>query len=139
MVWDLNFGIEIVGAPIVRETDGLAMSSRNAYLSEAEREAARCVPAAIQAARACVEAGERDRTPILDAVRQVIAAQPVAELSYADIADIDTLERVHVIEQSAQLLLAVFIGKTRLIDNCRLVPQTSVASANTEMHGSERG
>jgi pantoate--beta-alanine ligase len=120
MVTDLNFDIEIVGAPIVRETDGLAMSSRNAYLSERERQAARCVSKALHAAALHVERGEADALRILATGRRVIADEPLARLDYAALVDPDTLEDVSEVHGPALLALAVVIGKTRLIDNCIL-------------------
>jgi len=120
MVADLNFDIEIVGAPIVREPDGLAMSSRNAYLSRAERHAARCLPAALAAAQAQVERGESDGLRILAAARRVITDEPLARLEYATLADPETLGGGTTVNAPTLLALAVQIGKTRLIDNCIL-------------------
>lgn len=117
MVTDLNFAIEIVGAPIVREAAGLAMSSRNAYLSGPEQQAALCLSKALQAATAQVERGETDTLRILGAVRRVITDEPLAHLDYAALVDPDTLEEVTVVSAPALLALAVNVGKTRLIDN----------------------
>jgi pantoate--beta-alanine ligase len=120
MVADLNFDVEIVGAPIVREADGVAMSSRNAYLSPAGRQAARCLSAALAAARAQVERGETDGLRVLAAARRVIAGEARARLEYATLADPDTLEAVSVVAGPTLLALAVHIESTRLIDNCIL-------------------
>lgn len=120
MVADLNFDVEIVGAPIVREADGLAMSSRNAYLSPRERAAALCLSRALWAAAARVEQGETECRTILAAVRRVIAEEPLARLDYAAVVDPDTLEDVPAVNNQAVVALAVRIGKTRLIDNCVL-------------------
>lgn len=120
MVADLSFDIEIVGAPIVREADGLAMSSRNAYLSPAERKAARCLARALAAACAAVKRGETDGLRILAAARRVIADESLARLEYATLADPDSLEEVTVVNAPTLFALAVHIGKTRLIDNCIL-------------------
>jgi pantoate--beta-alanine ligase len=120
MVADLNFDIKIVGAPIVREADGVAMSSRNAYLSPPERTAARCLSQALAAAVAQVEAGNTDGEGILAAARRVIAAEPLARLEYATLADPTTLAETRTVGPAALLALAVHIGKTRLIDNCIL-------------------
>jgi pantoate--beta-alanine ligase len=120
MVADLNFDIEIVGAPIVREADGLAMSSRNTYLSPAERAAARCLSAALRAAVAEVDHGETDGLRILAAARRVIANEPLARLEYATLTDPETLEEVSAVRAPTLLALAAHIGKTRLIDNCIL-------------------
>jgi pantoate--beta-alanine ligase len=122
MVADLSFDIEIVGAPIVREADGVAMSSRNAYLSPAERAAARCLSQALAAAGALVARGESDGLRILAAARRVIAEEPLARLDYASLVDPDTLEDVERVDGAALLALAVHIGRTRLIDNARLSP-----------------
>ena len=125
MVTDLNLDIEILGAPIIREPDGLAMSSRNAYLSVTERQAARCLFKALAAAQALVERGEVDGLRILAAARRVIADESLARLEYATLADPDTLEEVHAARRPALLALAVQIGKTRLIDNCILRQQST--------------
>ncbi len=128
MVADLNFDIEIVGAPIVREADGLAMSSRNAYLSGAERPAALCLSKALHAAAAQVQRGETDGLRILAAARRVITDEPLARLDYAALVDPDTLEEIVTVRTPALLALAVHIGKTRLIDNCVLSQQSIVDS-----------
>jgi pantoate--beta-alanine ligase len=122
MVADLNFDIEIVGAPIVREADGLAMSSRNAYLSGPERQAALCLSKALQAATEQVERGGTDTLRILGAARRVITDEPLARLDYAALVDPDTLQEVSRLDGPALLALAVFVGKTRLIDNRILTP-----------------
>jgi len=117
---DLNFDIEIVGAPIVREPDGLAMSSRNAYLSPSERQAALCLSRSLDAAAQAVQRGETDGLRILAAARRVIADEALTRLEYATLADPDTLEEVSAVSAPTLLALAVHIGKTRLIDNCVL-------------------
>jgi pantoate--beta-alanine ligase len=120
MVTDLNLDIEIIGAPIVREPDGVAMSSRNAYLSAVERQAARCLSQALAAAGAQVDRGEVDGLRIVAAARRVIADAPLARLEYATLADPETLEDVSTVHAPTLLALAVQLGKTRLIDNCIL-------------------
>jgi len=120
MAADLNFDIEIIGAPIVREPDGVAMSSRNAYLSTTERVAARCLSQALAAAGALVERGETDGLRILGAARRVLTDEPLARLEYATLADPETLEEVKLVTVPTLLALAVHVGKTRLIDNCIL-------------------
>ncbi|MFI5397387.1 MAG: pantoate--beta-alanine ligase [Candidatus Binatia bacterium] len=120
MVADLNLDIEIIGAPIVREPDGVAMSSRNAYLSTVERQAARCLSKALAAAGAQVDRGEVDGLRIVAAARRVIADAPLARLEYATLADPETLEEVSTVRAPTLLALAVQIGQTRLIDNCIL-------------------
>jgi pantoate--beta-alanine ligase len=117
MVRDLNFNTEIVGAPIVREKDGLAMSSRNAYLATDQRPAALTLYRSLVQARKRVENGERDAARILKEVRDLIAAQPEADIDYLSICDPETLVDVERIDRPALMALAVKVGKTRLIDN----------------------
>ena len=128
MVADLNMDIEVIGAPTVREADGLAMSSRNAYLSVAERRAALCLPKALASAAALVEGGEADGLRVLAAARQAIAEEPLARLEYATLADPDTLEEASAVRGPTLLALAAHIGNTRLIDNCILSRQSIVDS-----------
>jgi len=110
-------GIEIVGLPTVREPDGLAMSSRNAYLSSAERARALSLSRALFAARGQAAAGERDAKALVDGAR---AALDVDRLDYLELCDAATLAPVSRVEAPAALLVAAFIGRTRLIDNVRL-------------------
>jgi pantoate--beta-alanine ligase len=117
MVADLDLDVEIVGVPIVREPDGVAMSSRNAYLSRREREAARCLCRALEAGRGAFAAGEREAGRILAPLREVLDAEPLAEVDYAEIVDAETLETTAVVQRPALLALAVRIGGTRLIDS----------------------
>jgi len=117
MAADLNVAIDIVGMPIIRETDGLAMSSRNAYLSPDERRAALCLSRGIAEARRLFAAGERESGRLKDAVAAVIAAEPLVVTEYIEVRDGDTLEEVAVPGGNTLLALAVRIGKTRLIDN----------------------
>ena len=120
MVADLNVPTEIVGRPIVREPDGLAMSSRNTYLSPEERAAALCLFRALVAARELVASGAKSRENILAAVRQIINAAPGTRIDYVALVDPATLREVEAIEGEARLLLAVWVNKTRLIDNTLL-------------------
>jgi len=120
MVRDLNIPVEIVVCPTVREPDGLAMSSRNTYLSPEERRAATVLFRALQAARARYEAGERDAERLREAMREVIRAEPLARLDYVSVADPETLQELSRVEGRALLSLAVYIGRTRLIDNLLL-------------------
>ena len=122
MTADLDFGIEIVGVPTVREADGLALSSRNRRLGPTEREAARCLPQALAAAAALVAAGEAGAGAVLARVEAEIAAEPRARLEYAALCDPDTLEDVTDVKAPALLALAVWVGGVRLIDNRLLVP-----------------
>lgn len=117
MTRDLNFPIEIVVCPIVREPDGLAMSSRNAYLNPEQRQAATVLYRALSAARESYEAGERDAEKLRALMRETIAAEPLAETQYVSCADYDTLEELKTVSGKALLSMAVFVGKTRLIDN----------------------
>jgi pantoate--beta-alanine ligase len=117
MTRDLDFGIEIVGVPIVREADGLALSSRNAYLSTAERAAALCLSRGLAAAEALVKAGERDAGKLLAAVRAPIDAEPLARIDYVELRDADSLEPVATVDRTSVIAMAVFVGTTRLIDN----------------------
>jgi pantoate--beta-alanine ligase len=117
MVQDLNFNTEIIGAPIVREKDGLAMSSRNAYLTPDQRPAALTLYRSLVQARKRVETGERDAAQILKEVRDLITAQPETDIDYLSICDPETLIDVERIDRPALMALAVKVGKTRLIDN----------------------
>jgi pantoate--beta-alanine ligase len=117
MVKDLNFDIDIIGCPIVRESDGLAKSSRNSYLSPNERIAAICLYQAIELANLMIKQGERSVAIIDAAMHSVIAKQPLAKIDYIEFVDLQTLKSVELLEQDSLCALAVFIGKTRLIDN----------------------
>lgn len=117
MVRDLHVDIDVVGAPIVREDDGLAMSSRNRHLDPAERAAALCLVRALDAAEACVAAGERDTVALVDAATAVIAREPRARAEYVVAVDPETLAPAAEISGPVVLALAVWIGSTRLIDN----------------------
>jgi len=117
MVRDLNYPIEIVVCPIRREPDGLAMSSRNTYLNPAERKAATVLYRALSAAKAAFQQGERDADRLRQIMEDTINAEPLARLQYVSCADPDTLEELHGEVEKALLSMAVFVGKTRLIDN----------------------
>ena len=114
---DLDFPTEIVVCPTVREPDGLAMSSRNTYLDPDERRAATVLYRALEAARRAYAVGERDADRLRQILQTVLAEEPRAEVQYVSAADPDTLQELHGPVESALLSLAVFIGKTRLIDN----------------------
>mgnify|MGYP005841040081 CR=1 FL=1 len=120
MTRDLGFPVEIIAGPIVREPDGLAMSSRNRYLSAEERRQALCLKRALDAAVARHAAGERDAEVLRETLRSAIAAEPGVRLDYAEIVDDETLESVARCDRPCLAALAVFIGRTRLIDNTRL-------------------
>jgi pantoate--beta-alanine ligase len=117
MVRDLNFPLEVVICPIVREADGLAMSSRNKYLNEADRQAATVLSRALHAAKELYEGGERSAEAIKEKMKEVIRSEPLAQLQYVSCADFDTLQELDVINGKALLSMAVLFGKTRLIDN----------------------
>jgi len=125
MVRDLDFGIDIVPGRIVREADGLAMSSRNARLDARGREAARCVPAALDAARLAVARGARGAEEIGDAIARVVSGEPRARLEYAVLCDPTSLEPVERVDAGAQLAVAIWVGGVRLIDNVLLDPSDS--------------
>ena len=114
---DLDFPIDIVVCPTVREADGLAMSSRNAYLSAEERGAATVLFRALSAAQQAYEYGERDADVLRGILHHVIDAEPRAQLQYVSAADYDTLEELQTLTGKTLLSMAVFVGKTRLIDN----------------------
>ena len=117
MVKDLDFPVEIVVCPIVREADGLAMSSRNVYLNTEERKAATVLFRSLSAAKSAFDSGEREAEKIRALVREIIAAEPLARLQYVSCADYDTLEELEQVIGKALLSMAVYLGKTRLIDN----------------------
>lgn len=121
MARDLNLEAEIFVCPIVRESDGLAMSSRNAYLKPNERRAAAVLHRALEAAAKEISGGERDAQRLKALVREVLDAEPLATVDYAEIVDADTFEPVMQLRQTCAVLLAVFIGSTRLIDNLWIV------------------
>ena len=127
MAADLSQPLEIVGMPIVREFDGLAMSSRNAYLSPAERLSALCLSRAIRLVREHYAAGELDAASLLAAARELIAAEPAATVDYLELRDAASLETVQTVSDTTLLALAVRIGKTRLIDNTLLGDEPQAA------------
>jgi len=130
MARDLNLDTQIVVCPIVREPDGLAMSSRNAYLSSEERKAATVLYRALRAGEGEVASGVRDSLQLQGAMNEVLLAEPRAHLDYAEIVDAETFEPVVRISRHAYVLLAVHIGKTRLIDNMLIEPAGDELRAN---------
>jgi pantoate--beta-alanine ligase len=120
LVRDLLLDVEILVVPTARDDDGIAMSSRNVYLSAEERRAARALPRALDAARAAVEAGERDGAEIVRAARRAIEAEPLLRIDYVALVDTERLEPVERLGGEMLLVLAVFAGTTRLIDNLPL-------------------
>jgi pantoate--beta-alanine ligase len=117
MVRDLDFGIEIVGVPIVRESDGLALSSRNAYLSPEDRSAALALSTGLVAAEAKFKAGERDAAALVAAARGVLEAEPRVRIDYLELRDADELTEIAKVDKRAVMAVAAFLGTTRLIDN----------------------
>lgn len=117
MVRDMSYGIEIVGCPIVREADGLAKSSRNTYLNPQERQAALVLSQAVRLGQTMVEEGETDARRIVDAMTAHIQAEPLARIDYVSAVDGVTMLPVETIQGSVLVAMAVYIGKTRLIDN----------------------
>lgn len=117
MVRDLNMNLEIIGCPIIREADGLAKSSRNTYLSAEERQAALVLSRAVKAGQAMVQAGEKDGEKVLAEMRRLISEEPLARIDYVEMVKWDTIEIHHRVDCPVLVAIAVFIGKTRLIDN----------------------
>ena len=117
MVRDLNFPLEVVISPIVRESDGLAMSSRNVYLDPEQRKAATVLYRALSTAKEAYENGERDADQLRRAMKDVLASEPLAQVQYVSCADYDTLEELETVTRKTLLSMDVFVGKTRLIDN----------------------
>lgn len=116
MVEDLNFDIQIVGCPIVREADGLAKSSRNTYLDENERKAALCLSRAVKKGQEVIHAGAAAQD-VLTEMKAIIEAEPLAEIDYVSMVDALTMQPVEKAEKDVLVAMAVYIGKTRLIDN----------------------
>ncbi|MGM9709377.1 MAG: pantoate--beta-alanine ligase [Prevotella sp.] len=116
-VRDLDFDIEIVPCPIVREEDGLAKSSRNTYLSKEERKAALVLSRSLKAGRELIEKGERNAANVISAIRNVLAEEPLARVDYVEVVDFCNIQRTETITGEVLVAIAVFIGKTRLIDN----------------------
>jgi len=117
LVRDLNLPVEVIVAPTVREPDGLALSSRNSYLAPDQRAAAPAIYRALSAAQARFEAGERGAEALREAMRAVIAAEPLMSIDYVSVADAETLRELTIVERQALVSMAVRLGATRLIDN----------------------
>ncbi len=117
MVRDLNFPVDVIVCPIVREADGLAMSSRNKYLEGDDRKAATVLFRALSAARDAYEGGERKAEVLRGKMKEVLESEPRAQIQYVSCADYDSLEELDVVKGKALLSMAVILGKTRLIDN----------------------
>jgi len=125
----LNLDTEIVLGPIIRESDGLAMSSRNVYLSAEERVAARVLHRALNAARERMAAGERSAEQLQEAMQTIFAGEPLAKVDYAEIVDADTFEPVTRIGRPCYILLAAYLGQTRLIDNMFITQKEGASEA----------
>ena len=123
MVEDLNLDVMIDVLPIVREKDGLALSSRNEYLKKEERKAALVLSKGLKEAQMMVEKGEKRSDVIIDRVKEMINQEPLAKIDYVEIVDMDSLDPVIRIEKETLAVLAVFVGKARLIDNVILRPK----------------
>lgn len=117
MVRDLNFNLEIIGCPIIREEDGLAKSSRNTYLSPEERQAATILHKGLTKGEELVRGGEKNAATVVNAIREVIETEPLAKIDYVEMVDFDNIQPVETIEGTVLTAVAVYIGKTRLIDN----------------------
>lgn len=122
MALDLDLDVQIVACSIVREPDGLALSSRNAYLSAADRRAATALSRALDAVRAAVASGERNPANLRAVLHRVIEAEPAVNLDYAEIVDADSFEPAAVLGGTCYVLLAARVGGTRLIDNALIEP-----------------
>ena len=114
---DLNFPVEIVACPIVRESDGLAKSSRNTYLSPAERQAAVILSKSLKLGKEAIEKGERDAKKVIDIITTSLNSEPLARINYVEVVDFENIQRVERIEGETLVAISVYIGKTRLIDN----------------------
>lgn len=117
MVRDLNFDIEIIGCPIIREEDGLAKSSRNTYLSAEERQAAVILSKSIFAGKQLVEQGETSAAKVKKAMLEILHSEPLADVEYVEMVDFGSLQDIEVVKKPVLCAIAVRIGKTRLIDN----------------------
>ena len=117
MVDDLNMDIEIIGCPIIRESDGLAKSSRNTYLSEQERKSAVVLSKSLEVGKSAIRSGITDCGEIIEKIKSVINSEPLAKIDYVKIVDAETIQQIEKLDRPALCAMAVYIGKTRLIDN----------------------
>ena len=117
MVMDLNFDIEIIGCPIIREEDGLAKSSRNTYLSEEERKQAVILNQSLEAAMDAINAGEKDAAKVKQIIIDKLQTCPLAKIDYVEVVSFDTIQPIEKVEGAVLIAIAVYIGTTRLIDN----------------------
>ena len=114
---DLNFPVEIVACPIVREEDGLAKSSRNTYLSPEERKAALILSQSLKLGKKAIEDGEKNAKKIIDIITANLKTEPLARIDYVEVVDFENIQRIDTIQGETLVAIAVYIGKTRLIDN----------------------
>lgn len=114
---DLNFPVKIVACPIIREEDGLAKSSRNTYLSPEERKAALILSQSLKLGKKAIEEGEKSAKKVIDIITANIQTEPLARIDYVEVVDFENIQRVDTIEGETLVAIAVYIGKTRLIDN----------------------
>lgn len=123
MVRDLNFDLEIIGCPIIREEDGLAKSSRNTYLSPAERKAATILHKGLMRGEELIRKGEKEAAVIVREITETIRSEPLARIDYVEVVDFERIESIRTIEGTVLTAVAVYIGKTRLIDNFIITQQ----------------
>ena len=116
-VRDLNFPLEIIACPIVREDDGLAKSSRNTYLNAEERQAALILSKSLKKGKEAIESGEKNAKTIIAIIKNSLQSEPLARIDYVEVVDFENIQRVDKIEGETLVAIAVYIGKTRLIDN----------------------
>ena len=131
MAADLNLDTEIVVSPIVRESDGLALSSRNAYLSADDRRAATVLHRSLEAVKAEIGAGQRDAAHLIATARHLLDSEPGVKTDYVEIVDEKSLEPVTVLRNSCLVLIAAQVGKTRLIDNALIEPDADTFRVTT--------
>ena len=117
MVIDLDFDIEIIGCPIIREDDGLAKSSRNTYLSEEERKQAVILNQSLEEAMKAIEAGEKSAAKVKEIITAKLNTCPLAKIDYVEVVSFDTIQPIENVEGAVLIAIAVYIGTTRLIDN----------------------
>lgn len=133
MVRDLDFPIEIVGVPTMREADGLAMSSRNAYLSAEERSRALCINRALRVGERMIVDGERSAAAVQDAMLAIVREASPQKIDYVSVVDAESLQPVDRIERRVLLAMAVFVGRTRLIDNVEVSPDAAIRDVRGEL------
>jgi pantoate--beta-alanine ligase len=139
MTVDLDLPVEVVGCPLVRESDGLALSSRNAYLTDEERGAATILCGALYMASEAVVRGMRDAAAVRALIVDTVARSPLVRLDYAEVVDAATLEPVEGIHADTLVALAAFVGKARLIDNVTITFRGDTASADLGVHTASTG